>query len=276
MSACAVTFSSRLARPRTMSRAGRPPSEPAQTASPFSTSSCDSASSAVLVSSLSLPMSALASASVRPWMWALRKFEASCSCDAVVPAGSSMMRFSTSPFCETSTASALRRLELDELDMLQRHFVLGGEHQAGAARHARQHLAGLGQHVLERGAVARRLDLRLDRAALLVGEIADLHEGVDEEAQAALRRQPAGRDMRRIDEAEMLEIAHHIADRSPATASAAACATGCASRAARRRADRNRRSSGRCRASARRATAGPGPCRSWASASQRVSRSTKI
>ena len=96
---------------------------------------------------------------------------------------------------------------------LSAHLVLGREHQAGAARQARQHLAGLGQHMLQRGAAARRLDLRLDHAALLVGEIAEFHEGIDEEAQPLLRRKPARRDMRRIDEAEMLQIAHDVAHR---------------------------------------------------------------
>ncbi|OWK18759.1 hypothetical protein AJ88_01455 [Mesorhizobium amorphae CCBAU 01583] len=106
----------------------------------------------------------------------------------------------------------LGRLELDEFDVLERHLVLGGEHQAGATRHARQHLAGLGQHMLQRRARAGGAHLRLDDAALLVGKVAKLHEGVDEEAQAGLGRQAAGRNMRGIDQAEMLEVAHHIAD----------------------------------------------------------------
>ena len=101
--------------------------------------------------------------------------------------------------------------ELDELDVLQRDLVGGGEHEAGAARHARQQRAGLGQHLLQRGAGARRPDLRLDDTALLLGEVAEFHEGVDEEAQALLGRQAAGRDVRRIDEAKLLEVAHHVA-----------------------------------------------------------------
>jgi len=40
----------------------------------------------------------------------------------------------------------------------------------------------------------------------------DFHEGIDEKAQADLRRQTARRHMRRIDQAQMLQIAHHIAN----------------------------------------------------------------
>ena len=107
----------------------------------------------------------------------------------------------------------LGRLELDELDMLQGGFALGRQHQTGAARQAGEHLAGLGQHVFERGAAACSFHLRLDDPALFVGQIANLHEGIDEKAQPLLRRQPAGRDMRRVDEAEVLQIAHHVAHR---------------------------------------------------------------
>ena len=44
-------------------------------------------------------------------------------------------------------------------------------------------------------------------------DVADLHQGVDEEAQAELGRQPAGRSMRRIDQPKLLEVRHHVADR---------------------------------------------------------------
>ena len=57
------------------------------------------------------------------------------------------------------------------------------------------------------------LDLRVDRAALALVDGADLEHGVDEEAQALLRRQPAGRGVRRGDQAEILEIGHDVAHR---------------------------------------------------------------
>ena len=40
---------------------------------------------------------------------------------------------------------ARRRLEMDELDVLQRQIGLAGKHDAGAARQARQHLARFGE-----------------------------------------------------------------------------------------------------------------------------------
>ncbi len=50
-------------------------------------------------------------------------------------------------------------------------------------------------------------DLPVDIGAVLVGKIADLHEGIDEEAKPDLRRQAAGADMGGgIDEAEILQV----------------------------------------------------------------------
>ena len=71
---------------------------------------------------------------------------------------------------------------------------------------------GLGQHRLHRLPV-RAGDLRLDRAAVGLAEIADLHQRIDEEAQPQLGRQPAGRRVRRIDQAELLQVGHHVAHR---------------------------------------------------------------
>ena len=264
MSACAVTFSSRLARPRTISRAGRPPSAPAQTARPFSTSACDSVSSAALVSSLSLPISALASASVRPRIWALRKFEASCSCEAVVPAGSSTMRFSTSPFCDTSTASALVGSSwMNSMCFSGTSFLAASTRPAPRDMPDSIWLASVSMCSSEAPLPDALTCASID-AALLVGQVADLHEGVDEEAQAALRRQPAGRDMRRIDEAEMLEVAHHVADRGRRQRQRQHARQVARADRLAVLADRNRRCAGRCRASAHPASAGLDPCRSWA------------
>ena len=57
-------------------------------------------------------------------------------------------------------------------------------------------------------------DLSFDRIAIMFGEIADLHQGVDEKPQTDLGRQPAGRSMRRVDQSELLEIRHDVAHRS--------------------------------------------------------------
>ncbi|MCY1303284.1 hypothetical protein D9M70_529820 [compost metagenome] len=56
--------------------------------------------------------------------------------------------------------------------------------------------------------------LTVDRRPVLDREIADLHEGIDEEAQPRLGGQTASADMRRVDETEIFEIAHHIANGS--------------------------------------------------------------
>jgi hypothetical protein len=97
--------------------------------------------------------------------------------------------------------------------VLQAHVRLGGQHDAGRAGQAGQRLRRLGQHVLDRLARADAGDLRLDVAAVLLRHVADLHQRIDEEPQAELGRQAAGGGMRREDEAEMLEIRHHVAHR---------------------------------------------------------------
>ena len=71
---------------------------------------------------------------------------------------------------------------------------------------------GLGQHVLD--GLAGGGDLALDGDAVGLAEIADLHQRIDEEPQAELGRQPAGRGVRRIDQAELLQVLHDVAHRS--------------------------------------------------------------
>jgi hypothetical protein len=58
------------------------------------------------------------------------------------------------------------------------------------------------------------LDLLVDALALLLGEVADLHERVDEEAQAQLGRQASGAGVGRIDQPHILQVGHDVADRS--------------------------------------------------------------
>ena len=97
--------------------------------------------------------------------------------------------------------------------MLEADVGLGGEHHAGGVGQARQQHRGLGQHRFERPALTARRDLGLDRPAVLLGQIADLHQRVDEEAQPELGRQPSCRGVRRIDQPELLEIRHDVAHR---------------------------------------------------------------
>ncbi len=56
-------------------------------------------------------------------------------------------------------------------------------------------------------------DLRFDLPPLVGIDVADLHQRIDEQPQALFGRQPAGGGVRRIDEAERLEVRHHVADR---------------------------------------------------------------
>src|SRR3954465_5062334 len=55
--------------------------------------------------------------------------------------------------------------------------------------------------------------LRLDRAALVLIEVTDLHQGIDEEAQPQFGRQPSSRCVRRPNEPELLEVRHYVAHR---------------------------------------------------------------
>ena len=103
------------------------------------------------------------------------------------------------------------RLEPHEFDMLEPHIELGGEHDAGGAGQSGQKARGLREHIFNRGSGRRHLPF--DRAAVVLVQVADLHQRIDEEAQAHFGRQPSGRGMRRIDQAELLEIRHHVADR---------------------------------------------------------------
>jgi hypothetical protein len=100
--------------------------------------------------------------------------------------------------------------EIDELDVLQRLLGLGRHHQAGAARQAGQQrgrlLQRLGDAAADGGAA------HLDALALLLGEVADLEQAVDEEFQPGIGRQAAGRGMRRVEQAEILQVGHDVAD----------------------------------------------------------------
>ena len=58
-----------------------------------------------------------------------------------------------------------------------------------------------------------RGDLAFDGGAILVAEIADLHQRIDEKPQAELGRQPSRRGVGRIDQAQLLEVLHDVAHR---------------------------------------------------------------
>ena len=97
--------------------------------------------------------------------------------------------------------------------MLQPRIGFGGQHHRRGPGQAGQPRQGFAQGGLDRLRLADRSKLGLDRLPLRLGEIADLHQGIDEKPQAQFGRQPAGRGMRRVDQAELLEIRHHVAHR---------------------------------------------------------------
>src|SRR3546814_7921597 len=93
--------------------------------------------------------------------------------------------------------------------MLQRVAGLRRQHQAGAARQAGERLGGFFQHLRHRAAVGG--NLAFDAGALVLGEVADLQQAVDAEAQAKVGRQAPGGGVRREQQAEVLEVRHTIA-----------------------------------------------------------------
>ena len=103
------------------------------------------------------------------------------------------------------------RIEAHELHVLQARVLLARDDDAGAARQAGQERGSLRQRRLEGVAGGGGPDLCLDALALVDGEIADLEERVDEEAQADLRRQAPGAGMGRVDQPGMLQIRHDVA-----------------------------------------------------------------
>jgi len=52
-----------------------------------------------------------------------------------------------------------------------------------------------------------------DAGALLARQVAEFQQGVDIEPQPDLGGQPAGAGVRRVDQAELLEVLHHVAHR---------------------------------------------------------------
>ena len=148
-----------------------------------------------------------------PRIWALRKFEASVSAEVGKPTGTLSTRFSTWPSSATSTTSARSGSSRTNSTCLSRtlDFAVSTTPAARVRPDSRP----------EASVSTVSTDLAWPEAAtcasigvtVIVGEIADLHQRVDEEAQALLGRQPPGRRMRRIDQAGLFQIRHHVAHR---------------------------------------------------------------
>src|SRR6516225_3582069 len=102
-------------------------------------------------------------------------------------------------------------LKPHELDMFEPRVRFGGEHHAGGAAQPGEQARSFGQHAFDRFCLAGGRDLRLDRFAIGIIEISDLHQRVDEEAQPYFSRQTARRSVRSINQAELFEIGHDVA-----------------------------------------------------------------
>ena len=125
----------------------------------------------------------------------------------------SMMRFSTLLSSPTRTTSALPGSSGTNSMCFRRAHLLVGEHHAGAVRQAGDHLAGLAA-APARSTSARLIAQSAPRSGGAPrGEVADLEQAVDEQAQADLGRQAPGRCVRGKDQAEMLQVRHDVADR---------------------------------------------------------------
>ena len=138
---------------------------------------------------------------------------ASVSADDGTPGGSVSTRFSTWPSSPTSTTSARSGSSRTNSICFSRELDFAVSTTAAArvrpdSRVSASPSAASTDCAWPTEASWLWIDCRSG-----FGEIADLHQGVDEEPQAEFGRQPAGRGMRRVDQAELLEIGHHVAHR---------------------------------------------------------------
>ena len=194
--------------------------------------------------------SALASASVLPRMWALRKFAASISAEVGSPTGRLRIRFSTWPSSATRTTSARSGSSRTNSMCLRRRLDLAVSTTPAARGQAREQPGRFGQHAFD-GFAGPAATCAFDGTAVLVGQIADLHQGIDEEPQAELGRQPSGRGMGRIDQPSCSRSGMTLRTEAGDSVIGDDSRTDCASRPARRSPDSFRRSGEKSRASAR-------------------------
>ena len=61
--------------------------------------------------------------------------------------------------------------------------------------------------------LGRGFDLRLDLFAFVSADVAQFKQRIDKKAKTKLSRKPARAGVRRIDQADLFKILHHIADR---------------------------------------------------------------
>ena len=144
-------------------------------------------------------------------MRALRKLPASTSAEGGSPAGRSRRRFSTEPSSATSTTRARAGSRRTNSTCLRRAFCLLVTTTPAPRDRPDRSEEACDSAVSRVWPEAAALHLCLDALALVDGEIADLEERVDEEAQADLRRQAPGAGMGRVDQPGMLQVRHDVA-----------------------------------------------------------------
>ena len=130
-----------------------------------------------------------------------------------MPSGVTMTRFSIEPSSATSTASALSGSSRTNSMCLSRTSVLLVSTTPAPRVRSDRRLVVSASAPSKPPALGGGAHLAVDPRALLAPEVAELQQRVDEEPQAQLGRQTSGARVRRVDQPELLEILHHIADR---------------------------------------------------------------
>ena len=99
--------------------------------------------------------------------------------------------------------------QADELDMFDRRLVLWRQHQRGAMGGQAE---GRSDPVQQGASVAAIAHRGVDLLALGHVQVADLKQAIDEHPQPLLRRDAPGADMGAAQQAQILQILHHVAD----------------------------------------------------------------
>ena len=127
-----------------------------------------------------------------------------------MPTGVSITRFSTWPDWVTVTTSARPGPRLTNSMCFSGCSVLGAmTTPAQRDRPDNSVVACSSASVTLRPTVRAA---RLDALALVLGEVADFQQAVDEQAQPGIGRQAAGRGVRGVEQAEVLQVGHDVAD----------------------------------------------------------------
>jgi len=118
------------------------------------------------------------------------------------------MRFCTSPSWRDDDQQDATGRQSQELDLPEQRRAAWRHHHPGEMRQAGQHRGGGCEHLLR----LARAQTALDPRGLLDLERLHLEQCVDEQAIAPWGRHPPRGGVRTRDQAELLEIGHHIAD----------------------------------------------------------------